>query len=271
MPVTIRCPQPACNRLLRVPEQSLGRLIRCPHCGQTCRPAAPQAVTVDLPPQTGAAVGPAVPQPGGAPPPTLSLPPAAVELPVPRTDHPSPAATLSLPPDTPAPPPAIPVAAPAQPGLPDSRQGRAAPPLAIPVAAAAQSPVVAAPVKLPERIGRFETRQRLGEGAFGIVYRAYDPHLEREVALKVAKREQLGSPQRVKRFLREAKAAANLRHPNIVPVFDSGEDGGRYYIASAFISGRSLADALQELPEGQPFPPPVPAPCRPPPGQRQPG
>jgi hypothetical protein len=49
---------------------------------------------------------------------------------------------------------------------------------------------------LPERIGRFEVRQRLGEGAFGVVYRAYDPHLEREVALKVAKPEQLGSEQR---------------------------------------------------------------------------
>jgi WD40 repeat protein/tRNA A-37 threonylcarbamoyl transferase component Bud32 len=107
---------------------------------------------------------------------------------------------------------------------------------------------------VPHRIGRFEIRQRLGEGAFGVVYRAYDPRLEREVALKLARPEHLGSERRVQRFLREAKAAANLRHPHIVPVFDSGSDGGQYYIASAFIAGRSLADALQELPEGQAFP-----------------
>ena len=57
--------------------------------------------------------------------------------------------------------------------------------------------------------------------------------------------------QRVERFLREARAAANLRHPHIVPVFDSGQDGGHYYIASAFIPGQSLAGALEELPQGK--------------------
>ena len=50
---------------------------------------------------------------------------------------------------------------------------------------------------------------------------------------------------------REAKAAANLRHPNIVPVFDSGRDGEQYYIASSFIPGQSLASALEAQPEGK--------------------
>ncbi len=115
----------------------------------------------------------------------------------------------------------------------------------------AAPPVPETPTADIIRIGRFEVRQRLGEGAFGVVYRAYDAQLDREVALKVAKPHMLNTEQRVKRFLREAKAAANLRHPNIVPVFDSGSDGEQYYIASAFIPGRSLAAALDEQPEGK--------------------
>src|SRR5262249_30012001 len=104
---------------------------------------------------------------------------------------------------------------------------------------------------LPSRIGRFAIRQRLGEGAFGVVYRAHDPQLDREVALKVAKPHMLNTETRVKRFLREAKAAANLRHPNIVPVHDSGRDGDQYYIASAFIPGQSLAAAVETQPGGK--------------------
>jgi WD40 repeat protein/tRNA A-37 threonylcarbamoyl transferase component Bud32 len=76
------------------------------------------------------------------------------------------------------------------------------------------------------------------------VYRAYDPHLEREVALKVPQAGTLDSPKAVERFLREAKAAAQLRHPHIVPIYDAGRDGAQYFIASAFIAGRTLAAAV---------------------------
>ena len=100
--------------------------------------------------------------------------------------------------------------------------------------------------ELPTGIGRFQIRKWLGEGAFGIVYRAYDPRLEREVALKVPNSGVLKNPRRVKRFLREARAAANLRHPHIVPVFDAGQDGDLYYIASAFIAGKELKDAIDD-------------------------
>jgi tRNA A-37 threonylcarbamoyl transferase component Bud32 len=100
----------------------------------------------------------------------------------------------------------------------------------------------------PPFIGRFQVRARLGGGAFGTVYRAYDPQLEREVALKVSREGTLDSPQRLERFLREAKAAARLRHPHIVPVYEAGQDGSQHYIASAFIEARTLAEILDAGP-----------------------
>jgi hypothetical protein len=96
------------------------------------------------------------------------------------------------------------------------------------------------------QIGRFEIRGLLGRGAFGAVYRAYDPQLDREVALKVPQPGTLEHAQGVERFLREAKSAARLRHPHIVPVFDAGRDGDNYYIASAFIEGHTLQDAIEK-------------------------
>jgi serine/threonine protein kinase len=98
--------------------------------------------------------------------------------------------------------------------------------------------------ELPERVGRFEVRQRLGEGAFGVVYRAYDPQLEREVALKVAKAGAVADARQLDRFLREARSAARLQHQHIVPLFEAGRDGDRPYLASAFIRGRTLEAEL---------------------------
>ncbi len=112
-------------------------------------------------------------------------------------------------------------------------------------ATGAWTPAEGAVPQLPERIGRFTVRELLGEGVFGRVYRAYDEQLEREVAIKVAKDATLSVPQHVERFLREARAAAQLRHPHIVPLFDAGKDGANYYIASAFIAGKTLSAALK--------------------------
>jgi WD40 repeat protein len=105
----------------------------------------------------------------------------------------------------------------------------------------------------PATIGRFQVRGKLGAGAFGTVYRAYDPQLDREVALKVPHPGVFDSQKRIDRFLREAKAAAGLRHPHIVPVYDAGAERGRHYIAAAFIPGRKLADVIGEADGGLDF------------------
>jgi len=94
------------------------------------------------------------------------------------------------------------------------------------------------------KIGRFEVRARLGARGFGQVYRCYDPLLDREVALEVLRRESVASAQDRAHFLREAKAAARLRHPNIMPVYEAGTDGDTDYTASALIEGKTLRDAM---------------------------
>jgi serine/threonine protein kinase len=93
-------------------------------------------------------------------------------------------------------------------------------------------------------LGRFQLLGVVGQGSFGTVYRAYDPVLEREVALKVPKN--IGRErEQFKRFLIEAKAAARLRHPNIVAVFEAGEADGVDYIATEFVSGEPLSRLLK--------------------------
>jgi len=105
-------------------------------------------------------------------------------------------------------------------------------------------PAEETPAELPGKLGRFEIRARLGAGGFGAVYRAYDPALDREVALKVPRAAVLEKPEAKARFLREPKAAARLRHPHIVPVFDVGSHEEHYYIASAYIEGSTLEEVI---------------------------
>lgn len=93
---------------------------------------------------------------------------------------------------------------------------------------------------LPERVGRFQPCEFLGGGAFGEVYRAYDPRLDREVALKVL-RESNPAGRVMERFFREARAAARLDHPYIVPLHDAGRDDDRCWIAYQFVRGQTLS------------------------------
>ena len=97
-------------------------------------------------------------------------------------------------------------------------------------------------------LGRFRLLDILGEGQHATVYRAYDPILERNVALKVPREGLIRTAKALERFLGEAKALARLRHPRIVPVFEAGCAGKRYYIAMALIEGRNLADRIVEAP-----------------------
>jgi WD40 repeat protein/tetratricopeptide (TPR) repeat protein len=96
----------------------------------------------------------------------------------------------------------------------------------------------------PAAVGRFRVRQVLGSGSFGTVYQAYDPELHRTVAVKVLRAGKYAGAQEQERFLREARSAAQLRHPGIVPVHEIAQGDGHSYIVSDYIDGLTLADLL---------------------------
>ena len=96
-----------------------------------------------------------------------------------------------------------------------------------------------------QTLGHFELLGRLGVGGFGSVWKAHDNELDRFVAIKIPRRGQL-DPAQEEQFLREARVAAQLRHPNIVPVHEIGREGETIYIVSDFISGVPLSDWLIE-------------------------
>src|SRR5947199_116769 len=90
-----------------------------------------------------------------------------------------------------------------------------------------------------ERLDDFRILRELGRGGMGVVYEAEQESLNRHVAIKVLAPGTGRSPHLVERFLREAKAAAQLHHTNIVPVYSVGERDGLYYYAMQFIRGLS--------------------------------
>jgi len=103
--------------------------------------------------------------------------------------------------------------------------------------------------QLPERIGRFEVRRPLGAGGMGIVYASFDPVLQREVAVKLLRRERFRSDQLElagERLHREAQATAKLAHPNVVTVFDVGSYDDSVYIAMELVDGPSLYQWLHD-------------------------
>ncbi|MCA9144685.1 MAG: protein kinase [Planctomycetaceae bacterium] len=93
----------------------------------------------------------------------------------------------------------------------------------------------------PQQMGRFEIRRELGQGGSGLVFLAYDPLMQREVALKIPQPGMLVTDELRDRFVREARAGGLLDHPNIVPVHEVAEVGPICYIASAYCEGPNLA------------------------------
>ena len=96
----------------------------------------------------------------------------------------------------------------------------------------------------PITIGRYELSERVGQGAFGYVYRARDPKLDRDVAIKVPRVSRFLTPEESERFLRESRHAAQLDHAGIVRVFDTGRHESVPYIVSEFAEGRPLSELM---------------------------
>ena len=95
------------------------------------------------------------------------------------------------------------------------------------------------------RLGRYLLLAEVGRGGMGRVFRAFDPQLERTVAVKLLRAERQ-SPGENQQLLAEARAMARLAHPNLVTVFDSGEDQGEVYVAMEFVPGQTLGEWLRE-------------------------
>jgi serine/threonine-protein kinase len=97
-------------------------------------------------------------------------------------------------------------------------------------------------------LGKYEIRREIGRGAMGVVYEGYDPFIKRVVALKTIRADQLASEDSenvIARFRREAQAAGRLSHPNIVSIYDFGEEAGTWFIAMEFIKGRELKECFE--------------------------
>jgi serine/threonine protein kinase/dienelactone hydrolase len=140
--------------------------------------------------------------------------------------------------------------------------------------APASEPAPAAPAAPPEastpvvglepnlQIGDFRLERRLGSGGMGVVYQALQVSLNRRVALKVLPMSLAGTSSAMERFRREARAAAKLRHPNIVTIYAEGADGNVCYFAMERIDGRNLDQVIADLREAKALkqsPPAAPA------------
>ncbi|HBP22975.1 MAG TPA: hypothetical protein DEA08_35025, partial [Planctomycetes bacterium] len=97
-----------------------------------------------------------------------------------------------------------------------------------------------------QQLGQFQIKDELGRGGMAVVYKGYQPSLDRWVAIKTLPTESAGNRDMVSRFHREAEAMVALNHTNIVQIIDKGEEGGLYYFAMEFVDGPSLQDLLKQ-------------------------
>jgi serine/threonine protein kinase len=99
-----------------------------------------------------------------------------------------------------------------------------------------------------KKLGKFEIISKIGQGAMGVVYKARDPFIDRIVALKTLTTSLSADAHHLKRFYSEARSAGNLRHPNIVTIYELGHEGDTPFIAMQFLSGESLDKIIDRLP-----------------------
>jgi serine/threonine protein kinase len=97
---------------------------------------------------------------------------------------------------------------------------------------------------MSRKIGRFEVRRELGRGAQSTVYLGFDPQLQREIAIKTVHFSD-AAPEQNRTLLEEARLVSQLRHPNIVPIFEAGEAGGDLYLIFEYVPGKSLSEFLR--------------------------
>jgi serine/threonine-protein kinase len=100
--------------------------------------------------------------------------------------------------------------------------------------------------------GRYELLETIGEGGFAVTWRAWDTRLERAVALKILRPQYARDERFVFRFVREARAAASVSHPNVVRLYDFGQDPDIVFIAMQYVQGQTLRDLLRRFPGGMP-------------------
>src|SRR5436190_20975407 len=99
----------------------------------------------------------------------------------------------------------------------------------------------------PEKLGKYEIQGVLGKGAMGVVYKAFDPHIERTVAIKTVRMDLVDpdlTAQFIGRFKNEARAAGRLHHPNIVGIYEYGEHENVAFIAMEYVEGTGLREYL---------------------------
>ncbi len=115
----------------------------------------------------------------------------------------------------------------------------------VPVTTASDPALDASDLTPGAKIGRYVILERVGSGGMGVVLSAYDPHLDRRVAIKLLASRRIGKEASL-RLLREAQAMARLSHPNVVPVYDAGSEGGRVFVAMEFVEGVTLRTWLEQ-------------------------
>jgi hypothetical protein len=99
---------------------------------------------------------------------------------------------------------------------------------------------------MPEKIGKYRVLERIGRGGMGMIFKAHDPVLDRPVALKVISPDVEVTDELRARFFREAQACARLSHPNIITIYDMGEDDGRLFIVMELLEGEELRQLIAQ-------------------------